>query len=168
MRKIIIYLGTALLMFTLGTFTTVLFPSLKYTSEFESNKGTVSRLAEETEIASIVFRYQIEHASNLEHYAYYLSCYNYSDPSDKVIAYLNSNGLSAKVLSEVQHHSYSPDAPDIMFLRVGKIEWINDTEVVVGGSFRDIHWGNRETRAYVYRLLREDGGWKVISAETIS
>ena len=169
MKHFMIHLAIALATFVMGASATTLFPTFNRTPELKSSEGAAARLAEEVEITGIVFRQQIEPESTPGLKTYYLSCHNYSDPPDEVMTYLVKNGLPVKALSQVQNHSYSPNVTGRVFIRVGSVKWVSDTEVVVGASFRnDGAWSNHDTRAYIYRLIRGDGGWRIISAETIS
>jgi hypothetical protein len=159
------HLIVALTMFMIGTSASAL---LSHTSKSKSSENTISRLAEETAIQYVVFRHQIEQNPNLERNIYYLSCYNYSDPSAGIMIYLNENGLPAKPLSQLHYDSYFPNGGEIrVFVRVGSIRWVSDSEVVVAGSLRASGLRN-DSQAYMYRLVRDDRGWKIISSETIS
>jgi hypothetical protein len=165
MRNFILRLVIALATFMIGTSATALFNSFRHSSS--TTRNAVSRQAEETNIMRTIFRHQIEQDSNLERNSYYLSCYNYSDPPTKVTTYLLAQGLPARTLSQLPYSSSKPGTATL-FLRVGSINWLSDKEVVAGGSLRSSAWSTCETRAYLYHLVREDGGWKITATETIS
>jgi hypothetical protein len=169
MKRFITHLVIALATFMVGVSATTLFPAFNHTPESKLSERAAVRFVEEAEITGTVFRQQMEPEANPELKTYYLSCHNYSDPPEEVMTYLVKNGLPVKALSQAQNYSYRPNAAGRVFIRVGSVKWVSDTEVVVGGSVRDdTAWSNHDTRTYIYRLVRGDKGWKVISTETIS
>ena len=186
MKHLVIHLAVALAMFTIGTTTHTLF-SIRSDSEIKAHEVAKSRAQEESKITQAVFRHQIGAASSssLNTYAppgtflntytpftdslpntYYLSCYNYEDPSDQIMARLAfAKEIRVRKLSELPLDGYVNDGQGRIFLRVGNIRWISANEVIVGGSYRN---GWNMAQAYVYRVVRDKGGWRVISSETIS
>ena len=164
MKQLIVRFIVALFTFALGTSATVVSTALS-SRQSSSDAKSVSRLSEETAIASIVLN-QLAQDSMVATSNYYVSSYNYSDPSTEVMTSLNQTGVHAEPLSQIQYESASYYIQPV-FLRVGRITWLSDHEVLVGGSLRDGHW-NRDSRAYLFRLEREHGNWRITTAETIS
>lgn len=166
MNKCIIRLVVAIATFAIGTSATLLSTVFSSASKSESNATSVSRLAEEKVLAGIVLNHLAQQDSlPVEKSNYYVSGYNYSDPSTEVLSYLTGNGVHAESLSQLPYDSMS--YREQSFLRVGRVTWLSDEEVVVAGSVRDGGW-RRETRAYLFRLVREHGTWRITSAETIT
>jgi hypothetical protein len=166
MKHLVIHLAIALAMFMIGTTADTLF-SLHSDSRIKRGELVTKTLTdEESEITQAVFRHQIGDASSFSFNTYYLSCYNYADPSDQIMAQLASTpALRVRRLSELPLDDYMKDGQWRIFLRVGNIRRISENEVVVGGSYRN---GWSAAHAYVYRVVREKGVWRVISIETIS
>jgi hypothetical protein len=166
MKHLAIHLLIALAMFMVGTTAHTLF-SVRDDSEVKSRKAAKSRADEENEIKVLVFRDQIASISTYQANTYYLSCYNYADPSDQIMAQLALTAPAhLKKLSELHPVPYASFVNNKIFLRVGWINWINETEVLVGGSCRD-EWNNT-ARSYIYHVVREKGVWRMRSSETIS
>ena len=166
MKHLVIHLAIALATFAVGTTAQRLLPSH---SDSETKAGELvikSRAEEEAAITELVFRQQLQQDTNAPTKLYYLSCYNYTDPSDQIIARLASKTAApVRRLSELQLLSNYRNNPWVVFVRVGRIRWISENEVVVGGSYRD---DGNVTKAYVFHLARENGVWRVTLSETIS
>ena len=163
MRRLAIHLAIALATFMIGTTTTLPFHSQP---EVKSLKDTMHRASVDEELIKRVFQLEIEQPSTFLPKTYYLSCYNYDDPSEKVMAYLSSRNLSLRVrrLSELDRDDDTYLRVRV-FVRVGSINWISDTEVIVGGSYA-VNPDN--TKAHIYHFVREAGWWRLVSSETIT
>jgi hypothetical protein len=166
MKHLVIHLAIALATFVIGTTTQTLFPFHSYSETKAGELVIKSRAEEEAKITEVVFRRQIWQDANAPMSHYYLSCYNYADPSAQIMARLmQSPAARVRKLSELPlDHNYRNDEWKV-FLRVGRIGWINDNEVMVGVTYRS---GWNMTRAYIFHLARENGAWRVKSSETIS
>ncbi|HEX8651756.1 MAG TPA: hypothetical protein VF708_13030 [Pyrinomonadaceae bacterium] len=186
MKHLVIHLAIALAMFTVGTATHTLF-SVRSDSEIKAHEVAKSRAQEESKIIEAVFRRQIgeDSSSSLNAYAppgtflntytpftaslpntYYLSCYNYADPPDQIMARLAfAREMRVRRLSELPLDDHVQSGQGRIFIRVGSIRWISANEVIVGGSCR---YGWNAAQAYVYHVVREKGVWRVMSSETIS
>ena len=166
MKHLVIHLTIALAMFMIGTTANTLF-SLHSDSRIKQGElVTKTRAEEESEITQAVFRHQIRDASGFSLNIYYLYCYNYADPADQIMAQLASaTTMRVRRLSELPLNDYVYSGQERIFLRVGSIRWISENEVIVGGSYRN---GWNTAQAYVYRVVRDKGVWRVMSSETIS
>lgn len=166
MKHLVIHLTIALATFAVGTTTQALFPSPS-DSQIKAGEAAIkSRAEEEAEIIEVVFRRQIWQSPNAPTKFYYLSCYNYADPSDQIMARLASN--TTVPILKLSALPLDPDYrnnPWKVFIRVGSIRWISENEVVVGGSYRDDSNG---AKAYIYHLIQKNGVWQVKLSETIS
>jgi hypothetical protein len=166
MKQLMVRFIVALFTFVIGTSLAVLSTGFSYSSQLTSKATAASRLAEENVITGIVLYHLARTDSMVEKSNYYVSCYNYSDPPTEVMTYLTGTGVHAEPLSQIQYDSASYYL-DPVFLRVGRIRWLNDEEILVGGSLRGVRW-NRDARAYLFHLVRDHGSWRITSAETIT
>jgi len=130
---------------------------------FEERK-TVAEL----EIASTVFRYNIEQLFfEAESPTFFLSEYDDRDAREEVVRRLQREGLPVRRLSQLGMNQrlhvdceYCPKGPQSEFiLRLGRIRWLNPNEVLVGGSCR--RWYLNADRAYLYQVVLEGNRWVV-------
>ncbi|MGB7925163.1 MAG: hypothetical protein WCF57_18130 [Pyrinomonadaceae bacterium] len=164
MRRFAIHLALALTTFLIGMTTTFIPSDSK--PEAPSINSVMSRGDAEDELRVKVFQLQIEPHTIYPMNTYYLSCYNYVDPSDKIMARLTNDKLvRVKKLSEFGEEFDTYPQTGI-FVRVGSVNWISDTEVIVGAS--SAYNMYERALARVYRFRREAGGWILISSETIT
>ena len=169
MKHLLIRLAVASAMFTLGVLSAAV-PSVVNRWDAPAAPGA-SAEAEEELIVAAVFRFQMENHSGLERPRYYLSCHNYADPPRRVLNELRGRGFRAETLSQFYTYDKALHFADgrwydaQVFLRAGRPKWAGDGEAIVGGSVRG-RW--EDVDAYVYRVVREGGVWKVVAVETVS
>ena len=126
-----------------------------------------TRTAAEVEIATTVFRYNIQELFfDVESPTYFLSENEDRDAREEVVSRLRDEGLPVRRLSQLGMNRclqidcvYCPKAPESeLILRLGKIRWLNDREVLVGGSGR--RW-YLNARAFLYHVVLEGNRWIV-------
>jgi hypothetical protein len=73
---------------------------------------------------------------------------------------LKSSGSPVRKLSELGTYPitnsgcyYCPDGETEFILRVGSVSWLNDDEVIVGGSLR--RWVGNMDRAFMFHVVSE-------------
>lgn len=168
LARIIPRLAVAFLTFKIGVMLySVLFGyGMAYLTPIEE-----SRLRRPEDMAQTVFRYEIEHFTpGAERSIYYLSCYNDSDPEATTMEEMASDMLPVRRLSEIRLYPnsgcyYCPDGKIEFILRVGSVRWLNDDEVLVGGSLR--RWVGDVDQAFLFHVVRRDGSWVVKDHELL-
>ena len=165
MNHWIIRIVVAISTLAIGTTATLLPTTFRSATPSKSSATPVSRLAEEKTITGIVLLHLAQSDPAVEKSNYYVSSYNYADPSGEVMSYLTGNGVHAEPLSQLPYDSMS--YREVSFLRVGTITWLSNEEIIVAGSVKDgcCHY---DARAYLFHLVREAGDWRITSAETIT
>lgn len=131
------------------------------------------RTLAETEITKTIFRYNIQQFfADAESPTYFLSEHVNRDASEDVILSLQREGLRVRRLSQLgMNHGahldcyYCPKGPSEFILRVGKIRWLNDHEVLVGSSSR--RWSLNADRAYLFRVVLEGDRWVIKEHELL-
>jgi hypothetical protein len=124
------------------------------------------------DIAETVYRYEIEHFTPVETAVYYLSYSNDNDPGVETMQNLKADKLRVRRLSELGTFPitnsgcyYCPTGETEFILRVGSIRWLNDNEVLVGGSLR--RWEGNVDRAYLFHVVRKGRWWIVKDHELL-
>jgi hypothetical protein len=162
MKKFALRLAVGLLAFAAGVTSSAILV-LPHTHERPPLPGVTAQSVED-EIRGAVFRHQIQARSDGPGTAYFLSSYNFADPPDSVMKYLTANQLTVRRLSEITNWDWPNPNSARVFVRTGKLRWLSEDEVLVGGSCRI--WSHLE-EAYIYKVILEDGHWKVKSSEAI-
>lgn len=114
-------------------------------------------------IAEAVYRYQIQNSEGHEETSlFFLSVGQDRDPEKEVIKRLEGDSYRVKPISQsANHHKVIKDketGEEGVVLRVGNINWVNDTTVEVECSAYS-GWG--DVKGYVYHPTRGEKRWVV-------
>ena len=138
-------------------------------------------LAQEEDLRESVFRYQFEHvehdASGLEKGAkfYFLSIRGEKlgraegqDPSNEFLKRFEGIIPTVKKVSQCSKMSGVRDKETgeegLIVFQDGRIQWISDTEVEVGGGY---YRGNQGSSSGEYRVVKEGSRWVVKKGEML-
>ena len=126
----------------------------------------------EEDIGESVYRYEIKHFTPVETAVYYLSYADDNDPGAETMKHLKGDNFPARRLSELGTYPmtnsgcyYCPTGETEFILRVGSVRWLNDNDVLVGGSLR--RWVGNVDQAFLFHVVRRDGVWVVKDHELL-
>lgn len=127
----------------------------------------ISRTAQEDDIREAVFRYQFNHnASGLQQNAkiYFLSLSRKKDPEDRFLKRFKDLPKAVKKASEAEASALEgvkdrKTGESGLIFFVGRIKWVKDVQVEVGGGYYE---NGLSASSNTYYVVKKNNKWVVI------